>query len=516
MKDILVRIISGAIQGVDGIPVSVEIHVSKGIRYAMVGLPDNAVRESHERIVSALQMSGMDIPRRQITINMSPADLRKEGTGYDLPLAVGLMAAGEYIPVESVENSVFIGELSLDGSLVPVRGVLSIALMARSLGLKRIILPDGNAREAAVVQGLEVYGVNSLKELNQFLNGRLELFPQEPPVWDQDQTAPSADEDFAQVKGQQHIKRAIEVACAGGHNLIMVGPPGAGKTMMARCIPGILPPMTLAESLETTKIHSVAGKIQSGNALLVRRPFRSPHHTISTVAMTGGGGTPHPGEISLAHNGVLFCDEMPEYQRSVLEVLRQPLEERKVLISRSNYTVEYPADFMLVASMNPCPCGYYNHPLRDCVCTPGQIQRYMSRISGPLMDRMDIQLEILPVSHADLGRDEQPESSAAIRERVVKARKIQSDRFQACEGIHCNAQMSSRQLSEFARPDADGLLLLQNAMERLQLSARAYTRILKVARTIADLADSEGIRAEHIAEAIQYRTLDRGSWGEVK
>jgi len=510
----LVKVASAAIQGIHAKPVQIEVHLSRGIRFSLVGLPDNAVRESHERIVSALQVNGMDLPRKQIVINMAPADLRKEGTSYDLPLLVGIMAAGDYIPVASVENSLFIGELSLDGRLQPIRGVLSVAMLTKESGIKRLILPAANAQEASAVEDLDVFGVENILDLVQLLKDNSAFSPTKANLLPSPMEASSHTEDFSDVKGQDYVKRAVEVACAGGHNLLFVGPPGAGKTMIAHCIPGILPPMSRQEALETTKIHSVAGKTALGFGLLHQRPFRSPHHSISPVALVGGGSKPQPGEISLAHNGILFLDELPEFQRNVLEVLRQPLEERSIRISRISYSIDYPAGFMLVASMNPCPCGYYNHPNKACVCSPGQIQRYMTRISGPLLDRIDLHIEIAPVTYEKLSDLKPSEPSQCIRARVVHAREVQEKRFGILSDTTCNARMKTREIHRFAQPDEAGRKLLKAAMERLNLSARAYDRILKVSRTIADLDGCDHVESRHVAEAIQYRTLDRGNWGK--
>ncbi len=509
----LTKLFGAAVQGIDATIVTIEVNTSRGIKFYLVGLPDNAVKESHERIVSALQVNGYKFPTCQIVVNMAPADIRKEGSAYDLPLAIGILAATGTVSVEKLSRYLIIGELSLDGSLQPIKGALPIAIAARKQGFEGFILPRQNAREAAVVNNLNVYGVENITEVIDFFNGSRTLEPTVVNTREEfyrHQT--SFPFDFADVKGQENVKRALEVAAAGGHNLIMVGAPGSGKSMMAKCLPSILPPLTLSESLETTKIHSVAGKLGRDSSLVAVRPFRSPHHTISQVAMVGGGTNPQPGEISLAHNGVLFLDELPEFNRSVLEVLRQPLEDRCITISRSKYTLDYPASFTLIASMNPCPCGYYNHPTRACVCSPGQVQRYLNRISGPLLDRIDIQIEIIPVPFEKLSDKTRSESSAAIRERVIAARRIQAERFAEIPGVHCNAQMSSRLLHQYALPDAQGLELLRVAMERFNLSARAYDRILKVARTIADLDNSSQVRSSHLAEAISYRNLDRENW----
>ena len=509
----LVKTFGAAVQGIKATLVTIEVNISAGIKFFLVGLPDNAVKESHERIMSALQYNKIPVPRKQVVINMAPADIRKEGSAYDLPLAIGMLAASEVIDAADIDQYVIMGELSLDGTLKPVKGVLPIAILARELGFKGFILPKENSKEAAVVNDLDVFGVENITDVVDFFNHKKTLERTEVNTREEFFARVNAfDIDFADVKGQENVKRAIEVAAAGGHNIIMVGPPGAGKSMMAKPIPTILPPLTLHEALETTKIHSVAGKIDRDTALMAQRPFRSPHHTISDVALVGGGAFPQPGEISLAHNGVLFLDELPEFKRTVLEVMRQPLEDRKIAISRAKFAVEYPASFMLVASMNPCPCGYYNHPDRECVCSPGMVQKYLSRISGPLLDRIDMHIEIIPVPFDKLSEAAPAEPSAQIRERVMKARHIQEARFKDADGVYCNAQMSSKLLRKYAVIDSAGQELLKAAMLRMNLSARAYDRILKVSRTIADLDGSESIQISHLAEAINYRNLDREGW----
>lgn len=510
----LVKVYGAAVQGIDATIVTIEVNSSRGIKFFLVGLPDSAVKESHERIISALQVNGYKFPSRQIVVNMAPADIRKEGSSYDLPLAIGILASAGEVSTEKLSQYLIIGELSLDGSLQPIKGALPIAISARTQGFKGFILPKQNAKEAAVVNNLHVYGVENIKEVIEFFNAERELEPTIVHTREEFfQHQNNFSYDFADVKGQESVKRALEVAAAGGHNLIMIGSPGSGKSMMAKRLPSILPPLSLAESLETTKIHSVAGKLNKNDSLIATRPFRSPHHTISQVAMVGGGSNPQPGEISLAHNGLLFLDELPEFSRSVLEVLRQPLEDRYISISRAKYSLNYPASFMLVASMNPCPCGYYTHPTKACVCNPGQVHRYLNRISGPLLDRIDIQIEIVPVPFEKMAEQKTGESSASIRERVIKARKIQEERFANHPGIYCNAQMESKLLQQYATLDEQGLNLLRNAMTRLNLSARAYDRILKVARTICDLEGGINIKPHHLAEAIGYRNLDRDSWG---
>ena len=510
----LTKIYAAALQGIDAQIVTIEVNCTQGIQFFMVGLPDAAVKESHQRIISALSHNGLKFPRRKVIVNLAPADIKKEGSAYDLPIAIGLLASNEELKSDKFKDYLIMGELSLDGSILPIKGALPIAIMAKQEGYKGFILPRENASEAAVVEGLEVYGVENITEVVSYFKEELNLTPTvidaQKEFYEKQQYF---DIDFEDVKGQENVKRAFEVAAAGGHNLIMIGPPGSGKSMLAKRIPTILPPLTLDEALETTKIHSVAGRMGDTGALITRRPFRSPHHTISGVALVGGGTYPQPGEISLAHNGVLFLDELPEFSRSVLEVMRQPLEDRKITISRAKNTVEYPAGIMLVASMNPCPCGYYNHPTKECICSEGAVTRYLNRISGPLLDRIDIQIEVIPVEFEKLSSKTKGESSAVIRERVMKAREMQTKRFADTPGIYCNAQMTTRQLNKWALPDKDSIEMLKIAMERFNLSARAYDRILKVARTIADLEGSDEVKSYHIQEAITYRNLDRGNWG---
>lgn len=510
----LVKIYSGAVNGIHAISVTIEVNILSGAKFIIVGLPDNAIKESQQRVDSALRQIGSRIPGKRIIINLAPADLKKEGSAYDLPLSVGILAANEELPLQELGEYVFTGELSLDGSLVAVKGVLPIAINAYETGFRKLIVPRENANEAAVVKGLEVYGFSHLREVVRFLRKEQTA---SPVIFDILQTGEEYSDtaffDFKDVKGQENVKRAMEIAAAGGHNLIVIGPPGSGKTMLSRRLPGILPPMTLEESLETTKIHSVAGQLPPNISLITTRPFRAPHHTISDIALIGGGSFPRPGEISLANNGVLYLDELPEYKRSVLEVMRQPLEDRKITISRAKSSVEYPANFMLIASMNPCPCGYYNHPVKECTCPPGAVQRYFSKISGPLLDRIDMHIEVIPVDLEKITGDQEAEPSRVIRERVIGARQIQNERFLPYNGIYCNAQMNSALLKKYCMLDSTCIKLLKTAMQKFGFSARAYDRIIKLSRTIADLAGQEKIMPQYIAEAIQYRSLDRESWG---